>query len=524
MTSEVRAFCPFCESLTSSGRKDPKFYVNLESGLYYCFHCQEKGKDLSDEFLEGLEIIQTIEKKTFDQTALARLETEARALQDFRDLRLNGSLAELFYEPQMEAIAIPVRNFQGDLVGLKYRRCAPDAQPRYLSEPGSLNEGFWLKGEDPQRLLIVEGEIDALTAALAGFKGSILATQTNRLAESQLNAVKSFKDIFLTPDNDLGGTELQNSIERLLGPFKVTLVKLPDLFKDLNEFWIRAGSEAVKDWLGREAQTELERQTRELQLGLAEAKRFLRDMKNRTGDSTGWKAVDELLGGGLRASEMTVINSFAKTGKSSFVHNLVHNLAFQGKKVAVASFELPPHAIFTTLISIALERNMREMPDSERDALDSLRDGFDYLQNVVMLERFGFTPWQEIEDWAHLMKRKHGIDYLVLDHAGFLTEKMTDAEENQILAKNIKKLTNTLQVHIPIVVQAPKTKDGLSLQTSYGGMAWAQNADNFFTLERSKENETELKVRLEAARYPAANPSSTPALLFYQRESCSLVE
>lgn len=547
---EFRAYCPFCNSITLTGRQDPKFYISWPDGLYYCHHCQAKGKRSSDEDWDDLQMVDSISKKIFEPQSLDKLLSKHLILEDFiadrfplpasttseRDNTTSAARSGLIldrvkYNNDIKAIAIPTYNFDGEIVGIKYRKIDPEANPRYISEPGSVNEGYWIninRDNFPiqNKLLIIEGELDALTAHLCGFKGTILATQTNRINENQLKRINSFSDVFLLPDNDLGGLELENSANELLGAFKVKVIKLndPDC-KDLNEMLQRRGYDECREFIRIQTRTQMERDTRCLNESIPELLTFLSDERNTRGDSTGWNSIDDLLGGGLRAGEMSVINAFAKAGKSSFINNLIHNLAKSGKKVALASFEMPPHSIYTTLISIASQINIRELSESDRNELitESCND-FKYLENIVILKQFGYTPWEDIERWAIYCKLQYAIDYLVLDHVGFMVEKMTDAEDNQILAKNIKKLTNTLGIHIPVVVQAPKTKDGLSIQTSYGGMAWAMNADNFITLERSKDNEMELKVKLEAARYPGANPSSSPSLLFYDKSSCTLTE
>lgn len=522
--TELRSVCPFCNSLTQSGRVDGKFYINTETGLYYCFHCQVKGRDLTEEQLENLDVIDEILKKPFDQSSLAKLQQDTPETKRFSSERGLPS-EDVFYGTEQQAIAFPVKDFKGEVVGIKYRKLDSEAKPRYLSETGSVNEGYWLKGPDTSKLLIVEGEIDALTAVCAEFRGAVLATQTNRISQSQIKHIKTFKNVFILPDNDLGGEELKLSANELLGAFNVTFISLEGTdCKDLNELWVKDPSKCT-DFLRNSTQTALEKDTKSLNQAIPELLDWLSDDRHSLGDSTGWPSIDALLGGGLRAGEMTMINATAKAGKSSFINNLIHNLAKSGKKIALASFEMPPHSVYTSLISIALQTNIRGLSVEDReDLVNGASDEFSYLNNIIMLQRFGYTKWKDIEDWAIMIKQQNNIEYLVLDHAGFLVENMTDAEENQTLAKNIKKLTNTLGIHIPVVVQAPKTKDGLSLQTAYGGMSWAQNADNFFILERCKSDETLLKVRLEAARYPGSNPSYTPAHLFYTRETLSLTE
>lgn len=492
--------------------------------------------DKNDELLEIIDVIDEISKKTFDQTILGTFQNrfESQELYDFIQLRFPGLddkteallAPSVFWSKEKQAIALVIRDFNKDIAGVKYRKLDPQAKPRYLSEPGSVNEGHWIRGEG-DKLLIVEGEIDAITAAIAGFKGSILATQTNRLAESQLNAIKGFKHVFICPDKDLGGMELENSCKELLGPLKsIIKVVIPNDSKDLNEYFQKESYEQCSQFIQMATRTELEKDSRSLIQCIPELLTWLSNERNTIGDTTGWKSIDHLLGGGLRASEMSVINAFAKAGKSSFINNLIHNLAKSGKRVALASFEMDPsHVIFPSLVSIAAEMNIRNLDnESRKEIIENAPSDFSYLNNIITLRRFGYTPWEDIEEWAKLMKKTHNIDYLVLDHAGFMVEKMTDAEENQTLAKNIKRLTNELEIHIPVIVQAPKTKDGLSIQTAYGGLAWAMNSDNFFILERDRENENLLKVRLEASRYPGSNPSYTPIHLYYNKDTLTLTE
>lgn len=524
--SELRAVCFDCGSLTLNGRIDGKFYYNTETTAYYCHHCQIKGKDLPQEILEELQVIDEIIKKPFNQTALSLLVPNHPKLDAFLAERGLRASDQLMYSPNYDAVAIPVYGTFDctSISGIKYRKLDPEAKPRYLSEPGSVNEGYWIKGTDSSKLLIVEGELDALTAFQCGFNGAILATQTNRVAESQTASIKAFKSIFVCPDKDLGGVELENSIQSLLrGHRGIVTVTLPEGFKDLNELLQKGGQNECSEFIRIQTQTAIERDTRNYSQSVPELLTWLSDDRHRTGDSSGWPALDQVIGKGFRTGEMSVINSFAKVGKSSFVNNLIHNLARNNKKIALASFEMPPHAIYTSLLSIAMETNIRELSNEDRDAyVQGCLEESRYLDNIITLKRFGYTPWNEIEEWARHCKEKYQIDYLVLDHAGFMVENMTDAEENQTLAKNIKKLTNTLEISIFVVVQAPKSKDGLSIQTAYGGMAWSQNCDNFFILERDKENESLLKVRLEAARYPGCNPSSQPIHLFYDRETLKL--
>jgi 5S rRNA maturation endonuclease (ribonuclease M5) len=529
MQTELRIECPACDNLSRSGRYDPVAYLNPDKGVYFCQRCHSTGP-IEESKLDSLNVISIKEYQPFNPKVYDELEPLNSICFNFLEKRFpnvdpkNLELYGLKYHRDYHAIAIPVGN--GTVVGIKYRLIAPLGEMRYLAEQGSQFGGYWLDGRK-DRLLIVEGEFDAISAKLMGFEGTVLALQTNRLSDESIKRVRSFKNIFLALDSDEAGLKGQAEIQSLVQPNEPTLVELPEGVKDLNELLQNTGVEEGSRLLRLQTKTELERATLQLRDSVAELINFLSDQRNTKGDTTGWNCLDQLLGGGLRPNEMTVINAFAKTGKTSFINNLVHNLALSNKRIGIASFEMDPaRMLYPSLLSIAGQTNIRQISarDELTEVVSLIEDKCPYLSNLITLRQFGYTPWSEIEEWAALMKEQHQIEYLVLDHAGFMVEKMTDAEDNQILAKNIKKLTNTLGLHILVVVQAPKTKDGLSIQTSYGGLAWGMNADNFIILERSKEDESELRVRLEAARYPGANPSHVPAKLFYDRETCSLNE
>lgn len=519
----LRSICPFCESITQSGRIDGKFYIRPDTGTYICFHCHAKGMNL--KLLETLEVIEEVKKKPLDLTVVK--DFNKLNVAKFEQSRGLSYCSELEFSPKHNAIAIINRDLRtNEIIGIKYRSLLPDSSNnRYSSEPGSLNEGFWLKGPDDTKLAIVEGEIDALSLRDLGFSGFILATQTNRLSESQLNEVKRFKYVFTIPDNDLGGTQLENSTQSLLGVLN-TIIKLPAEVKDINEFLIK-DLETSRQFVKDQLRTALERDTVGFFGNTDEMIDFLSNSSNLFGTSTGFSPLDKVLAGGIRDKEFTVISALMKVGKTSFINNLIHNSAKLGKRIAVASFEMDgPTEISPSILSIAGQFNFRSLQykDLLTEAAKQLSKDCSYLNNITYLRREGDANWIDVMEWFESISKSNKYDYLILDHVGFLTEDIKDASVTRRLSREIKSFGTSHDVKIIATVQQGRSKEGLGMLNADGGIGWAQACHNFITLQRNKENNLCLEVRLSGARYAGCRVSNDPIHLFYDPDTCSLNE
>lgn len=525
--SELRAVCPECGSITQSGRVDPKFYVNLEKGVGYCHHCGFTGP-VGEELVDQLNVVSIRDRVPFDQSSLDRLEPLSDEAKRYLGKRFPGASQSqldefsLLYSSKHHAIAIPSFN-QNGLQGIKYRFIAPSGNLRYIAEESSQFGGYWIDGKT-DRLLVVEGEFDAISARVSGFQGTILALQTNRLSNESIQRVKSFKNVFLALDNDTGGAEGSNEIKQILGDIKPVSVKLPEGIKDLNELLQKRGIDESNRFLREETRTSVERVTIDLERSLPNMVTYLSDRFAKRGDPTGYQTIDSALAGGLRPNEMSVIHSRMKSGKSTFISNLAIRLAKLGRKIAIVSPEMPADTmLYPTLASIASQFNLRSLNDKEdiQNALKIVIDDHPYLQNVVCNNSLGNITFESVKEWARYIKTSIGLNYLVLDHAGYFVKKMTDADENQSLAKEISALSKELNMHVLVVVQSPKAED-LSIQTTYGGTAWGQVCDNFFILNRDFSDPNLLKVTIPRVRYPEAPGLLNALHLFYDRETYTL--
>lgn len=234
---------------------------------------------------------------------------------------------------------------------------------------------------------------------------------------------------------------------------------------------------------------------------------YLGDKDKVKGEPTGITGLDELLGGGFRTGELTVLMAQAKTGKNTLYHHLIYKHLERGIPFGYASRELNPATeVIPNLLSIAMQENAWN---------SSLNNTYQNEARQVLSQWHlffapGYGQWdiEGIEAWFKALKDL-GVDHYLFDHLHYalLGE---DYESTARLIKQLKTLTKTLDIHLSLIVQPRSLREGeqLSLATLRGGAAIGQALDNLLILERVR-NETNIsKLTLEVARHKLATLGS----------------
>ena len=252
-------YCPVCQK---DKKDNPCFSVNTTTGQYVCYvtgkggHIREfpeiqKELKLTDESFQGAKE----EKKIYNFTNYF-LKTN-QPLNDKWLEYLKGRGIENFENINKicrmgthENMMIPITDHK-NIIGIKYR----SIDKKLWSEKGSNLDYFinWQNIEDFEYLVIVEGEIDLLSALEAGVVNTVSlpsgATNIN-CVKNQKDWLSKFQKIIIATDDDEAGAEAR---KRIVSELKDLLVPLYKTFfhkkKDVNDILTKNGIEKVREYL-----------------------------------------------------------------------------------------------------------------------------------------------------------------------------------------------------------------------------------------------------------------------------------
>jgi twinkle protein len=385
-----------------------------EDGTSYCFSCSsffppdgEKGSGHKESFAMN--------------TKVTTVEIDAFKSRGFQERKIRKETCEYFgvkvsYNDNGE---IDTHYYPYSNGGYKCRKL-----PKTFTWTGTPNGLFGMKtfNGGGKRVVITEGEIDALSVAQAMFdkykRWYPAISIPSATAVSELLAarewIRSFDEVVLCLDDDEAGHTATQKAIKIIGIDKVKLWKPP--FKDANEVLIKSGPEVLNQciWdaaaympdgiISKEA--------------LWEALESYNDVVSvpyppcLEGVNTKLK--------GMRMNEIALFISGSGAGKSSlFREIMLHVLEVTEAKIGIISLEESPQETSRKLSGMVLRKN----PSKEEIPLSELRVGFDQVfgsDRVLLLDHQGHVGETGMLDKLEYMALA-GCSYLFVDHITLLT-------------------------------------------------------------------------------------------------------
>ena len=229
------------------------------------------------------------------------------------------------------------------------------------------------------------------------------------------------------------------------------------------------------------------------------------DGMKMTGEPTGITGLDDLLGGGKRLGEVTVLHAEAKTGKNALWHKMMYMWLEKGIPLAYASREISPMSEVTpALLGLHFKMDLfslwKQEPIPEHLRAEFLNKANEWP--LYFSQGYGYFPIEQMEEWVDYCYLQ-GVRYFWFDHLHYLISDPEDFKQASLFMKQLKTMAKEKNVHVDIIVQPNKLgKEGkIGIESVKGGSGIVQAIDNFLVFERIDEKKHVSRLKLERARH-----------------------
>lgn len=325
---------------------------------------------------------------------------------------------QLGYCASRDAISIPIFK-NGVLVNMKYRLLSNPNQ-RYSGEPEAeswvFNESGIDEGRKKGAILLVEGEIDAMTVWQAGIKNVISPSGGKDSTGIWLEMVDKIPKIFLAFDNDNGGKESSNKLADRLGTERTHIVNYGDV-KDANEYFQKHTVDEFKTLL------------KSTKPAIGNKFQSIGDVINilRKGvdESITTKFVPKVK---FQKGWMAVVSGVSNIGKTSYVMNIADEFARKGVGVLVLPFERGIESVGTRYLQVHCEATPEDFTTYSQEDWDKVSKSVGDLPVF-----FAMPSKEEVTGFIEKSKRYFNTQVVIVDHLDYLVRQISGSRGDSIM-------------------------------------------------------------------------------------------
>ncbi|MDK0672292.1 DnaB-like helicase C-terminal domain-containing protein [Clostridium perfringens] len=230
----------------------------------------------------------------------------------------------------------------------------PILNEKYISCMGSISlEDNYIPYTDNKLIFITEGYFDALSFEACGYHAVSLNTANNtkkliKLIRDNYDYIKKYT-IVLAMDSDTKGLKATRFIKNALDDLNL-IIKEFDMkgYKDANEFYVNDSSEFIDTIINTCKSVEFN------SVSYFMMNKFMNKAKKKASLGvipTGLKALDNIMGGGLYAEELTVVAAESSLGKTTLAVNIANNVSEKGNDALYFAVEQGEFDLSAKLLS-----------------------------------------------------------------------------------------------------------------------------------------------------------------------------
>lgn len=499
-SGEESTLCPAC-SHTRKKTTQKCLHVDLDRGLYYCRNCGWSGRVPGVVGGYGsAPTTKTYRRPDPASVAVQLLRAGAVAWLEARGITREvwesaGITSARVWMPIVErevwTIAFPYRR-GGELVNVKYR----DRDKNFKMEKGAERCLYGLDDViDRQELVWVEGEIDKLSCAVAGYLSCVsipngappataknLAGHYEPIDTAHETIAKASRHI-IAVDNDDPGRGLRDELIRRLGAENCRIAIWPDGCKDANDVLVRFGSQTLADCLHHAIDVPIAGSFSPDDLADDLADYYERGAQ--PGIAAGTPQIARYYKPFL--GKFTIVNGIPGMGKTTWLDWYVHCLMVEhGMRFAICSPENQPiHRHLAKLCRLHVGKPFHDGP-SERMTAAEREEARSWLAERVRFicphedDRGGYSL-ANILDLCRAEIQRFGVNGIVIDPWNELEHRYPPGmREDQYIAQSLITLRTFARkhnVHIWLVAhprQMPRAKDGSRPLPDLGDLSGGQ--------------------------------------------------
>lgn len=324
----------------------------------------------------------------------------------------------LGYNEEYKAISIPTFR-DGELVNIKYRIINPTGA-KYIGEKGAETWLFHETGLDfaqkSGRVLIVEGELDCISAYQAGVKNVISPASGKDSYGVWLERLDKIPKVYIAYDNDSGGRETAREMADRIGTDKSFEVKYPEGFKDANEYLLSHSVDEFRVLLNK-AKPYYTYQFK----GMGD---IIDSIRNKKDDALHIPFIPKVE---LEKDWLVVISGKSNVGKTSWSLNVAEYLADKGIPTLIMPFERGIESVGKRFLQIKFNKTMQELKDTTEPEWDGMIESC--LDNPIY---FALPKKTDVIDTIVKSRRLFGTKVVIVDHLDYLVRHTTGSKEAEI--------------------------------------------------------------------------------------------
>lgn len=324
-----------------------------------------------------------------------------------------------------DAVVFPFLSDDGERLGVKYT--TPDK--KIHCEKGGIPTLFgWQAVPDRARqLVITEGEIDALSVASRGFAAVSVpfGAGNHQWIENDWERLERFDDIVIWFDTDEPGQAGAVEVANRIGLDRCRIAKALT-GKDANEM-LQAGDLRFDEVISNAESVAHPTIRRVTDFRDKVWEELNPDDRKPVGFDLGWESSSWLR---FRPSELIIVNGYNGHGKSELAGQLMLEAAASGKRVCVASMEMPAARV--------LSRLTRQAGASEsltRPYFDAVTQWLDDW--MLIFDRIGSTDIDLLLESFDYARKRYGAEVFLIDSLMTLGVATDDYQGQKALVQRL---------------------------------------------------------------------------------------